>query len=136
MRLDHVGLNVADLAAAEAWYCRALRLEREIAVRVDAVDLDIVMLKSAEFGHRVELLHRPGSTPGLRAASPAEAALTEGFGHVAFDVPDLGSAHGDLLAAGAREVMAPQPAPEPGVLMSFLADPEGNLIELVQRPRH
>jgi predicted enzyme related to lactoylglutathione lyase len=29
--------------------------------------------------------------------------------------------------------MPPQPAPEPGVRMSFLADPEGNLIELVQR---
>jgi predicted enzyme related to lactoylglutathione lyase len=33
----------------------------------------------------------------------------------------------------AREVMAPQPSPEPGVRMSFLADPEGNLIELVER---
>jgi glyoxylase I family protein len=29
--------------------------------------------------------------------------------------------------------MAPQPSPEPGVRMSFLADPEGNLVELVQR---
>ena len=133
MRFDHVGLNVADLAAAEAWYREAFGLERELTVRVAAIDLDIVMLRSAAFGHRVELLHRPGSSPGLRAVSPGEAVLTEGFGHLAFDVPDLDAAHRRLLSIGAREVMAPQPSPEPGVRMSFLADPEGNLIELLAR---
>ena len=45
----------------------------------------------------------------------------------------LDEVHGRLLGLGAREVMAPQPSPEPGVRMSFLADPEGNLIELVER---
>ena len=68
------------------------------------------MLRHAEHGHRVELLHRAGGHPGLRAANPAEAALTEGYGHIAFDVPDLdGSARpaarprcprGDAAAAG------------------------------------
>lgn len=133
MRLDHVGVNVADLAKAEAWYCAAFGLERELAVRIDAAGLDIVMLRHAQHGHRVELLHRPGSSPGPRAASPAEAALTEGYGHIAFDVPDLDGTHSRLLGHGAREVMPPQPSPEPGVRMSFLADPEGNLIELVER---
>jgi lactoylglutathione lyase len=133
MRLDHVGVNVADLQKAEDWYCRAFALERELAVRIDAIDLDIVMLKNEEYGHRVELLHRPGSAPGLRAANPAEAALSEGFGHVAFDVPDLDAAHRHLLAMDAREVMPPQPSPEPGVRMSYLADLEGNLVELVER---
>ncbi len=133
MRLDHVGVNVADLAKAEAWYCAALGLEREIALRIDSVGLDIVMLRHAGHGHRIELLHRAGGHPGLRAADPAGAALTEGYGHIAFDVPDLDAAHVRLLGHGAREVMPPQPAPEPGVRMSFLADPEGNLIELVQR---
>jgi lactoylglutathione lyase len=133
MRLDHVGVNVADLAAAEAWYSQAFYLQRELEVRIDALDLDIVMLISKEFGHRVELLHRPGSRPGLRAANPAVAALTEGFGHIAFDVRDLDAEHQRLVSMAAREVMAPQPSPEPGVRMSFLADPEGNLIELVER---
>jgi lactoylglutathione lyase len=133
MRLDHVGVNVADLAAAEAWYSQAFYLQRELEVRIDALDLDIVMLISQESGHRVELLHRPGSRPGLRAGNPAVAALTEGFGHIAFDVPDLDAAHQRLVSMAAREVMAPQPSPEPGVRMSFLADPEGNLIELVER---
>ena len=133
MRHDHVGLNVADLATAEAWYSTAFGLEREFATRIDAAGLDIVMLRDPELGHRVELLSRPGSGPGLRAADPAEAALTEGFGHIAFGVAGLDEVHGRLLGLGAREVMAPQPSPEPGVRMSFLADPEGNLIELVDR---
>jgi catechol 2,3-dioxygenase-like lactoylglutathione lyase family enzyme len=133
MRFDHVGVNVADLSAAAAWYGEAFHLQRELEIRIEALDLDIVMLTSKEFGHRVELLHRPGSSPGLRAENPAVAALTEGFGHIAFDVPDLDAAHQRLVSIGARAVMAPQPSPEPGVRMSFLADPEGNLIELVER---
>ena len=126
---------MADLARAEAWYQKAFGLQREFAARVDAVALDIVMLRDPEHGHRVELLHRPGSGPGLRAANPAEAALTEGFGHLAFGVASLAAAHSRLIGLGAREIMPPQPSPEPGVRMSFLADPEGNLVELVERER-
>ena len=74
-----------------------------------------------------------GPAPGLKAADPAQAALSEGFGHVAFDVADLDSAHRHLVSLGAREVMVPQPSPEPGVRMSYLTDLEGNLVELVER---
>jgi catechol 2,3-dioxygenase-like lactoylglutathione lyase family enzyme len=133
MRHDHVGINVADLGAAEAWYTTAFGLKREFATRIDAVDLDIVMLRNPDLRHRVELLHRPGSGPGPRAANPAGAVLTEGFGHIAFDVTGLHAAHTRLVGLGAREVMAPQASPEPGVRMSFLADPDGNLIELLER---
>jgi len=38
------------------------------------------------------------------------------------------------LRAGATSVAAPGQSPEPGVRFAFLADPEGNLIELLQRP--
>ena len=115
MRLDHVGVNVADLTAAEAWYTKAFSLHRELEVRIAAVDLDIVMLKSKEFGHRVELLHRPGSRPGLRAANPAVAALTEGFGHIAFDVPDLDAAHRRLVSISrAARSCRPSRRPSPG----------------------
>jgi glyoxylase I family protein len=133
MRLDHVGLNVSDLDAAEAWYGKAFRMRRELALRIDPIDLDIVMLIGDEFGNRLELLHRNGSSPGLRAENPAVAALTEGYGHIAFDVTDLDGEHSRLRDLGAREVMPPQPSPEPGVRMSYLADPEGNLVELVER---
>ena len=132
-RLDHVGLNVADLDAAERWYVEAFGYERELALRLDMFDMDIVMLIHPERGDRLELLHRPGSKAGLRADNPPEAVLTEGFGHLAFDVRDLDSEFERLVALGARPVMTPRPSPERGVRMAFVADPEGNLIELLCR---
>ena len=78
-RLDHVGLSVADLAAAEAWYCDAFGYVRELALRVDPIDLDIVMLIHPEHGDRLELLHRPGlRRRGCVRPIPAEAALSRG----------------------------------------------------------
>jgi lactoylglutathione lyase len=132
-RLDHVGLNVADLAAAQAWYVTAFGYERELELRVDAFDLDIVMLIHRGRGDRLELLHRPGSKAGLRADNPPQAVLTQGFGHLAFDVDGVDTAFDRLVSLGARPVMAPRPSPEPGVRMAFVADPEGNLLELLDR---
>jgi glyoxylase I family protein len=133
-RLDHVGLAVHDLDAAAEWYCAAFDYHREPALRVEAIDLDIVMLRHATHGDRLELLHRPGSAAGLRAADPAEAALCETFGHIAFDVRGLDAAFARAVSLGARPVMTPRPSPEPGVRMAFVADPEGNLVELMERP--
>jgi glyoxylase I family protein len=63
------------------------------------------------------------------------AALRAGYGHVAFAVADLDGAFDRAVARGARPVMPPCPAPEPGVRMAFVADPEGNLVELLDRGR-
>ena len=135
-RLDHVGLAVADLGAAAAWYCDVFGLVPELSLRVDAIDLSIEMLIHPEFGYRVELLHRPGTGAAAagKPAHPAAAALRAGFGHVAFGVADLEGAFDRAVARGARPVMPPCPAPEPGVRMAFVTDPEGNLIELLHRP--
>ncbi|GGN92810.1 hypothetical protein GCM10010112_80380 [Actinoplanes lobatus] len=133
MKLDHVGLSVADLAAAEAWYTAAFGLRVELRLRVDPVDLDIVMLIHDEYGYRFELLHRPGGVHAEPAGHPAAEVLRHGFGHCAFGVPDVGSAYRHLLDLGAKPVMAPGPSPEPGVTMAYVADPEGNLLELVER---
>ena len=53
---------------------------------------------------------------------------------MAFDVADLDAAYDRAAARGARPVMPPGPSPEPGMRMAFVADPEGNLIELLHRP--
>lgn len=132
MRLDHVGLNVADLDAMTAWYSDAFKLDAEFGFALDGVDFRGVMLRSPD-GYRLELLHRVGNTAGLQAASPVEAALTRGFGHVAFDVPDVDATYDALITAGAADRMSPRPSPEPGVRMAYVADPEGNLIELLDR---
>jgi catechol 2,3-dioxygenase-like lactoylglutathione lyase family enzyme len=129
---DHIGLNVADLDGMTAWYCSAFDLEVELEFALDQVDLSGVMLRSPG-GWRLELLHRPGSVPGRQDAYPADAVLTRGFGHFALDVPDVDAAYDALVAAGASDRMSPRPSPEPGVRMAYVADPEGNLVELLDR---
>jgi glyoxylase I family protein len=132
-RLDHAGLSVRDLAGAARWYSDAFGYTHEMDLRVDPIDLDIVMLIHRTHGDRLELLHRPGSAPGPRAADPAEAVLSQTFGHIAFDVADLDAAFDRVVGLGARPVMTPRPSPEPGVRMAFVADPEGNLVEMLSR---
>jgi lactoylglutathione lyase len=131
-RLDHVGLTVADLSAMTEWYVDALGLDVELEFELDHVDFRGTMLRSPE-GWRLELLHRVGNTAGLQAVDPVEAALTRGFGHIALDVPSVDAAYVELIVAGATDRMSPRPSPEPGVRMAYVADPEGNLIELLDR---
>jgi lactoylglutathione lyase len=133
-RLDHAGLAVADLTAARSWFCDVFGLEPELTLRVEALDLSIEMLIHPQHGYRLELLHRPGSGTDRKPASPGQAALREGYGHIAFDVTDLDAAYDRAVARGAKSVMPPGPSPEPGVRMAWVADPEGNLVELMHRP--
>src|SRR6059058_1470123 len=111
-RLDHVGLAVADLGTAAAWFCDVFGLVPELSLRVDAIGLSIEMLIHPAFGYRLELLHRPGTGDGAarKPANPAEAALRAGYGHVAFDVADLDGAYDRAVARGARPVMPPCPS--------------------------
>ncbi|GAA2165808.1 glyoxylase I family protein [Humibacillus xanthopallidus] len=129
--LDHVGLTVADLDAMTQWYAAALGLAPEFEFALPEVDFRGVMLRGD--GYRIELLSRAGSHPGLQASSPVDAALTHGYGHLALDVSDVDAAYGRLLTLGASERMSPRPSPEPGVRMAYVADPEGNLVELLDR---
>lgn len=129
---DHVGINVADLPAMTEWYAAALELKVEFEFALPERGFSGVMLLSGQ-GYRIELLHRDGNRGGLQAGDPVEAALTRGFGHFALDVPDVDTAYADLLAAGAGVRMSPRPSPEPGVRMAYVADPEGNLVELLDR---
>src|ERR1700710_1531090 len=133
MHLDHVGLSVADLDAQAAWYAKAFGFDTSTPFEVASLQLRGAFLLGPN-GLAIELLERAGSKPGIRARDQAEALLTRGYGHICLRVPNVDELHARLLAAGAEERMAPQAAPEPGVRMSFVADPEGNLIELLDRP--
>ncbi|MFT4265157.1 MAG: VOC family protein [Nocardioides sp.] len=134
---DHAGLSVADLEAMRDWYAEALGMTVEFGFELPGGLMRGAMLHAPApdggEGFRLELLHRSDSATGLQAANPLEAAATRGFGHLAFDVPDVDSAYAALLALGATDRMSPRPSPEPGVRMAYVADPEGNLLELLDR---
>jgi catechol 2,3-dioxygenase-like lactoylglutathione lyase family enzyme len=130
VRLDHAGLSVADLDAAVAFWARAFGFQVEFEFSLG--EIRGVMLRGAE--GRVELFERPGSAGGLRAEDPISALGTRGYGHVALTAPDIEAPFARAIEAGATPKVTPRPSPEPGVRFAFLADPEGNLVELVERP--
>jgi lactoylglutathione lyase len=132
MHFDHVGLSVADLDRQVAWYCEAFDLTESSPFEVPALGVRGTFV-TGKLGVAIELLEREGSAPGIQAADQAEALLTRGYGHICLRVENVDVLHSRLLAAGAVERMPPQASPEPGVRMSFVADPEGNLIELLDR---
>ena len=132
--LDHVGLSVSDLAAATEWWCRALGLAAEYPVEPPGTDLTGVMLVHPS-GYRVELLHRPGSLAFPPPTGPVEAAGRRGYGHLCLRVDGVAEAFAALIAAGATARKAPAGSPaRPGATTAFVADPDGNLIELLDRP--
>ncbi len=129
-RAHHVGLSVADLDAMIAWYCEALGFAVELAFELPGGRSAGAMLRRPD-GTGLELLCHADSA-GDPPPDPPAAMLRRGYGHWALAVQDVRNAHAQLLAAGAREVWSPRPAPPPATgAMSYLADPEGNLIELV-----
>ncbi len=134
MTLDHVGLSVADMDAQAAWYAAAFGLTPVEEGSIPHLSVRIVFLVDPARTWALELLQREGSVPGARYRTAPESLLTQGFGHICLRVADVDRAFEELLAVGASPVMAPSPAPVPGVRMAYVADPEGNLIELLDRP--
>jgi lactoylglutathione lyase len=129
--LDHAGLSVADLDAARAFYERALGFELELAFELPG-GIRGAMLR-LESGGRLELFEHPEPVAGLTPASPLEALGTRGYGHFAVGAPDIDALFARAVEAGATDLVSPRPSPEPGVRFAFVADPEGNLVELVER---
>jgi catechol 2,3-dioxygenase-like lactoylglutathione lyase family enzyme len=130
-RLDHVGLSVSDLDAAARFYAAAFGFGPELEFALPG-GIRGAMLRHPS-GMRLELFQHPASHPGLRAEDQVAALATRGYGHFALGAERIDPPFADALAAGARPVVEPSPSPEPGVRFAFLADPEGNLIELVER---
>ncbi|HYU86228.1 MAG TPA: VOC family protein [Kribbellaceae bacterium] len=133
VEFDHVGLNVADLDAASMWYCETLGLTAAAPFAVPGTDLRGVMLIHAPSGYRIELIHRPGAKPGMLPTSAEDAALTLGYGHICLRVRDVRQEYARLIAAGCTSRKEPMPSPRLAAVVSFVADPWGNLIEVINR---
>jgi lactoylglutathione lyase len=131
LRLDHVGVSVGDLDGASEFYSRAFGFARQLEFEL-APDPVRGLMMYHESGMRLELFERAESVAGVQGAPPIEALAVRGYGHFAFAAPNIDSLFAHALEAGASAVMEPGPSPEPGVRFAFLADPEGNLIELVE----
>jgi lactoylglutathione lyase len=131
LRVDHVGLSVGDLDAVCEFYSRAFGFTRQLEFELAPHPIRGLMLRH-DSGMRLELFERAGSEAGNQGATPIEAVATRGYGHFAFAAPNIDLVFARALEAWASAVVEPSPSPEPGVRFAFVADPEGNLIELVE----
>lgn len=121
MRMLHLGLRVTDLERSLAFYA-ALGYAKVGSVPATGFgSLTMLQLPDDPFVS-LELVHDP--------ARPVED--TGAVNHLVVQVDDLEAAIADLAAKG---VTAEPPAePGPGLRTSWLTDPDGYRIELVQWP--
>jgi len=140
MRFDHVGITVADLDSASAFFV-GLGLEVEGHAFVEGEFLDtvsgipgsrteIVMLRPPDGGTGVELSSfvRPDHQPG----SPAAMANELGLRNVCFEVADL-QAKVDGLAAQGYGLVGGIGQHENSWRMAYVRGPEGIVVSLAER---
>jgi methylmalonyl-CoA epimerase len=128
-RLDHIGIAVADAAAATAWYREHFGLQVAHVETVDSQQVTAHFLPAGEC--LVELLEATAPT------SPIAKFLDKrgpGLHHVALAVDDIHAALAALTAAGVRLIdERPRPGAE-GALVAFVhpSAAQGVLVELKQ----
>ena len=124
MRTLHLGLRVTDLATSLDWY---LALGYQVVGRVELDDgATLTMLRfPGEAAVSLELVHRPADGP---------VDVGSGFNHLVVQVDDLNEALPSLRAAGMDPEPVQAPGGEEGPRTSWLTDPDGYRIELVQWP--
>jgi len=122
MRIEHIGLNVADPVAAAEWYVRHLGFR---VVRQTGAPANCRFLAD-ECGTMIEIYHNAA------AAVPDYASQNPLVLHLAFTCDDVhGKAQG-LVGAGAKLVSVSDPG-APGDALAMLRDPWGLAIQLVRR---
>jgi glyoxylase I family protein len=134
--IDHVGVTVTDLDRALEFWCgrlglrllhRATETDRDLAALIgeETVEIEIADLDGGD-GQIIELIkyHHPTGRP-IRARSC-----------------DPGAALGRLEGSAARQISRhPVVLRDPGgrwdgAVCCYLTDPDGIIIELIQRPRN
>ena len=139
-RFDHVGITVADLDAATAFFVGlGLEVEGRMLMEGEFVDTvigipdsrsEIVMLRPPDGGAGVELSSfvRPDHQPG----SPAAMSTEVGLRNVSFQVDDLQAAV-DGLAADGYGLVGGIGQYENIWRMAYVRGPEGIIVSLAER---
>jgi catechol 2,3-dioxygenase-like lactoylglutathione lyase family enzyme len=138
-RFDHIGITVADLDAATAFFVKlGLEVEGTGSVQGEFVETvcaipgahcQIVMLKSPD-GARLEL--SSFVTPDHLPGSPAAMANEVGLRNVSYEVGDLQAAIDDLAADG-YGLVGGIGEYQGAVRMAYVRGPEGIVVSLFEQ---
>jgi catechol 2,3-dioxygenase-like lactoylglutathione lyase family enzyme len=127
MRIQHVGLVVADLERSRRFYAQALGLEEVPRPANFTFDGAWFRFGGTELHLLVEA-HTTGGA-GHDAGEGAARGLTS---HVAFQVEELEPALERLAAHGVELAGGPMPRGD-GYRQAFFRDPDGHVLELFAR---
>ena len=137
--VDHVGINVIDLAAAKDFFVNLgftaqdqMTMQGELVERVIGlknVKDDLIMLKAPDGQFNIELVkfHQPVDPEGIKPSS----ANTLGLRHITFQVDDLDSIVDDLQQKGHKLVGEVQTYQDIWKLC-YIRGPEGIILELAE----
>ena len=140
--INHTSFTVSDAAVIAEWYCEMLDFTivsvdirpqdySEKVTGIPGADLRIVYIKGG--GYHIELVEYVGA-PGVRIDT---ATNNVGSAHIAYNVNDLNGMYEALSPKVVRFVSAPVPVtqgPNTGGFVVYIEDPDGNTLELIERP--
>ncbi len=140
--INHTSFTVSDAAAIAEWYCEMLDFTivsvdtrpqdySEKVTGIPGADLRIVYILGG--GYHIELVEYVGA-PGVRIDT---ATNNVGSAHIAYNVNDLKGMYDALAPRGVRFVSEPAPVtqgPNTGGFVVYIEDPDGNTLELIERP--
>jgi lactoylglutathione lyase len=129
---DHAGVSVADLEVSHRFYAEVLGFDIvEDSFAFAEHELRGLVLRNAQ-GARVELFCRQGSVP-TGPHHQLDSTKVQGWFQFALTVPDIEATFAAVVAAGAAPSLAPTTAPDGISKVAFVRDPDGNLVEFLQR---
>lgn len=132
MRIDHVGISVADLEESVDWYVEKLgfELERPINRNPDS-PTTIARIRRGSF--TIELFEVQGAAalPDYRR-NPTTDLRVHGLAHFAFAIDDARAAARELEAKGVKIVLPPR-EDDRDITFFFVSDNSGNTFEFIQR---
>lgn len=125
--IHHIGLSCDDPLALERWYTKYFGFQR---ARVYVPGPDQVVMIQAN-GVYLELFFSKERAPVPKAGEAGQEY--SGFRHLAFRVDDLNAKLAEM-GGDARISLGPLDMSEfiPGMRVAWVADPEGNIVELNQ----
>lgn len=127
MRILHTMIRVTDLEKSLDFYTKVfgMQLLRRNDYPEGKFTLAFVGYGSEESGAVIELTHNWETD---------SYDMGNAFGHIAIAVPDAYQACAEIEAKGGNVVRPAGPMKHGGTVIAFVKDPDGYMIELIERP--
>jgi catechol 2,3-dioxygenase-like lactoylglutathione lyase family enzyme len=126
-----VTISVEDIETQARWYRDKLGFSEVARQTADRNGLAYAIL--ARNGYHIELVHDGRARSGVFRPDPPAHTTLFGVTQLVFETSDLNGLKAALEARGAAQTGGVQVGPD-GARSVYLRDPEGNLVQFLQRP--